>query len=109
MNFSEKLIDFETEIKDYFLSKIKDGERFELVTEEQIAELGNELLFELPQVNSSNKYNEMVSYGIVAIERKGITINLYCSGIGENEGNSYIFSFYEITTNELCFIADYLK
>ena len=108
MKFTEKLIAFEQEIKDYFLSKVKDGEKVEFIASEDISD-DDWNVMEFPQVTSENKYNEVVCYSIIAIERSGETINLYGYGLGEYLGQSYIFSFYEIPTNELCFIADYLK
>ena len=108
MNFSKKLIDFEQEIKDYILTKVKDGEKLELISEEDSSEDDWNLL-ELPQVSCENRYDEVVRYSIVAIERNGITINLYGKGLGENFGESGIFNFYQLNANELCFIADFLK
>lgn len=77
MKFVEKVIALEEEIKNYILSKVQDGEKLELVTQQQIAESDNDVLYELPQVDCENRHDEIIRYGIVAIERKGITINFY--------------------------------
>lgn len=109
MNFTEKVIQLQDEAKNYILSKVQDGGKLELVTEEQIAESSNEIFYELPQVTLENKYNEVTCYCIVSIERQGTSIDLYGYGLGDNWGESYIFTPYELNVNELCYIADYLK
>lgn len=109
MKFTDKIIALEEEIKNYFLSKLKDGEKLDLVTKQQIAESDNDILFELPQVDCENRHDEIIRYCIVAIERSDNTINFYGSSLGDNFGESGIFNFYELSANELCFIADYLK
>jgi len=108
MKFAEKVIALEEEIKNYLLSKVKDGEKIELISEEDSSEDDWNLL-ELPQISSENRYDEVVRYSIVAIERSGKTINFYGKGLGENFGESGIFNFYQLNANELCFIADFLK
>lgn len=109
MNFTDKIIALEAEAKNFILSKVKDGERFNLISDEEIEERGEEILFELPQAHCENKYNEINYFAITAIDRKGESLDLYGKGIGENYGESYIFSPYELTANELCTLADYLK
>jgi len=108
MNFTDKIIALEDEMKKYIISKLKDGERFNLISDEEIEE-GVDALWDLPIVDLSNKYNESCSFVIVAIDRKGESIDLYGKGIGEHYGESYIFSPYELTANELGSVADYLK
>jgi len=109
MKFTDKIIALEEEIKNYLLSKVKDGEKLEFVNKKQIAESGNDILFELPQVDCENRYDEIVRYCIVAIERTGETFNLHGTSLSENFGESGIFSFYELSANELCFIADFIE
>ena len=110
MNFIDKVIQLQDEAKNYILSKLQDGEKIELISEQQIVESeDNDILYDLPQADYINKYNELVSYAIIAIEREGESLNLYGFGIGENFGMAYIFSFYELTANQICWIADYLK
>ena len=109
MNFTDKVIQLEAEMKEFILSKVTDGEKFELISLDQIDEEGNDVLYDLPQANVQNKYNEVGTYAIIAIERKENSIDLYGRGIGENWGDSYIFSPYELTANELSWVADYLK
>jgi hypothetical protein len=109
MNFTDKVIALEDEARKFILSKVQDGERLELISLDQIEEEGNDALFDLPQAHCQNKYNEVSSYAIVGIDRKGESIDLYGRGIGDNWGESYIFSPYELTANELCWVADYLK
>jgi hypothetical protein len=107
MNFSEKVIALQDEAKSYILSKIKDGEKLELISEEDCAD--DWLLTELPQVDCENRYDEVVRYSIIAIERSGESINFHGKALGENFGASGIFSFYQLNANEICFIADYLN
>ena len=107
MNFSDKVIALEDEMKNYIISKLKDGERFNLISHEEIED--DEVLWDMPIVDLSNKYNESCSFAIIAIDRKGESIDLYGKGIGEHFGQSYIFSPYELTANELGSVADYLK
>ena len=107
MNFTQKVIALQDEAKHYILSKVKDGERLELLSSDELED--DEKLWDLPLVDLSNKYNESCSFAIVGIDRKGESIDLYGKGIGENFGESYIFSPYELTANELCSLADYLK
>ena len=109
MNFTDKVIALEDEAKKYILSKVKDGERLDLISLEQIEEEGNDALFDMVQVSISNKYNEESWYAIIAIDRKGESLDLYGRGVGDNWGDSYIFSPYELTANQLCYLADYLK
>ena len=107
MNFSEKVIALEQEIKDYILTKLKDGEKIELITEENCED--DWLLTELPQVSCENRYDEIVRYSIVAVERIGESIHFHGKALGENFGESGFFSCYVLSVNELSFIADYLK
>lgn len=107
MNFSDKVIALEDEMKNYIISKLKDGERFNLISHEEIED--DEVLWDMPIVDLSNKYNESCSFAIIAIDRKGESIDLHGKGIGEHYGQSYIFSPYELTANELGSVADYLK
>jgi hypothetical protein len=109
MNFTEKVIQLEAEAKSYILSKLKDGERLELISPDQIEEEGNDAILDLPQAHCENRYNQVDYYAIVAIERKGESLDLYGRCIGENWGESYIFTPYELTANELCWVADFLK
>ncbi len=69
----------------------------------------DEILWELPNVELSNKYNELITYCIVAINREGESLDLYGYALGDNLGDSYIFTPYELTANQLCNLADYLK
>jgi hypothetical protein len=116
MNFTDKVIALEDEMKKYIISKVKDGERFNLISHEEIEDdevLWDmpivDFLWDLPSVEIINKYNESCTYAIIAIDRKGESIDLYGKGIGEHYGQSYIFSPYELTANELGNVADYLK
>ena len=107
MNFSERVIALEEEIIDYILSKLKDGEKVELIKSEDISD--DWLLTELPQVSCENRYDEIVRYSIVAVERIGESINFHGKALGENFGESGYFSTYVLNANELSSIADYLK
>jgi hypothetical protein len=107
MNFSEKIIAIEDEAKNFILSKLKDGEKVELISEENCED--DWLLTELPQVSCENRYDEIVRYSIVAVERIGESIHFHGKALGENFGESGFFSCYVLNANELCFIADYLK
>jgi hypothetical protein len=109
MNFTDKVIALEAEAKNFILSKVKDGERLDLISLDQIEERGNDVLYDMVQVSISNKYNEECWYAIIAIDRKGESLDLYGRGVGENLGEPYIFSPYELTANQLCWVADYLK
>ena len=109
MNFTDKVIALEDEAKKYILSKVQDGERLDLISLDQIEEEGNDALFDLPQAHCQNKYNEVSSYAIVGIDRKGESLDLYGYGLGEYLGDTYIFSPYELTANQICNLADYLK
>ena len=108
MNFTDKVIQLEAEAKSYILSKVKDGEKLELISPDLLGE-NNDELYGLPQAHCVNKYDEISTYAIVSIDRKGESLDLYGRGIGDNWGESYIFTPYELTTNEICYLADYLK
>jgi hypothetical protein len=107
MKFTDKILALQDEAKNYILSKIKDGETFELISKEELKD--DEILWDLPQVSLLNKYDESCSYAIIAIDRKGESLDLKGYGLGEHLGQSYIFSPYELTTNDLCYLADYFK
>lgn len=109
MNFTDKVLALEKEAKEFILSKVKDGEKLQLLSEEQIEEKGNDALFDLVQVSTTNKYNEESWFAIVAIDRQGESLDLHGKGVGENLGEPYIFSPYELTANQICWLADYLK
>ena len=110
MNFTDKIIALEDEMKKYIISKVQDGSKLELISQEELDNLeDDEILWDMPIVDLSNKYNESCSFAIVSIDRKGESIDLYGKGIGEHYGESYIFSPYELTANELGSVADYLK
>ena len=109
MKFTDKIIALEEEIKNYLLSKVKDGEKIDLVTKQQIDESDHDVLYELPQVDCENRHDEIIRYSIVAIERSGNSINFYGTSLGEEFGQSGIFNFYQLSVNELSFIADFLK
>jgi len=110
MNFTDKIIALEDEMKNYIISKITDGETLELILKEELDNLeDDEILWDMPIVDLSNKYNESCSFAIVAIDRKGQSIDLKGYGIGEHFKQFYIFSPYELTANELGSVADYLK
>jgi hypothetical protein len=110
MNFSEKIIAIEDEARNFILSKVKDNEVLELISKEDLDNLeDDERLWDLPSVEIINKYNESCTYAIIAIDRKGESIDLKGYGLGEYLGESYIFSPYELTANQICYLADYLK
>jgi hypothetical protein len=110
MNFTEKIIAIEDEAKKYILSKVKDGETFELISKEELDNLeDDERLWDLPSVEVINKYNESCTYAIIAIDRKGESLDLKGYGLGEYLGESYIFSPYELTANQISYLADYLN
>jgi hypothetical protein len=107
MKFTDKILALQDEAKSYILSKVKDGETFELISKEELKD--DEILWDLPQVSLLNKYDESCSYAIIAIDRKGESLDLKGYGLGEHLGQSYIFSPYELSTNDLCYLADYFK
>jgi len=107
MKFTDKILALQDEAKSYILSKVKDGETFELISKEELKD--DEILWDLPQVSLINKYDESCSYAIIAIDRKGESLDLKGYGLGEHLGQSYIFSPYELTANDLCYLADYFK
>jgi hypothetical protein len=107
MKFTDKILALQDEAKSYILSKVKDGETFELISKEELKD--DEILWDLPQVSLINKYDESCSYAIIAIDRKGESLDLKGYGLGEHLGQSYIFSPYELTTNDLCYLADYFN
>ena len=109
MNFTDKIIALQEEARKYILSKIKDGETFELISKEELEDSDSDAVWDLPQVNLINKYDESCTYAIIAIDRKGESLDLKGYGLGEYLGESYIFSPYELTANEICFLADYFK
>ena len=107
MKFTDKILALQDEAKSYILSKVKDGETFELISKEELKD--DEILWDLPQVSLINKYDESCSYAIIAIDRKGESLDLKGYGLGEHLGQSYIFSPYELTANDLCYLADYFN
>jgi hypothetical protein len=109
MNFTDKIIALEDEMKKYIISKVKDGETLELISKEELEDSDSDAIWDLPQVNLINKYDESCSYAIIAIDRKGESLDLKGYGLGEYLGESYIFTPYELSTNDLCYLADYLK
>jgi hypothetical protein len=109
MNFTDKIIALQEEARKYILSKIKDGETFELISKEELEDSDSDAVWDLPQVNLINKYDESCTYAIIAIDRRGESLDLKGYGLGEYLGQSYIFTPYELSTNDLCYLADYLK
>ena len=109
MNFTDKIIALEDEMKKYIISKVKDGETLELISKEELEDSDSDAIWDLPQVNLINKYDESCSYAIIAIDRKGESLDLKGYGLGEYLGESYIFTPYELSTNDLCYLADYFK
>jgi len=109
MNFTDKVLSLQDEAKSYILSKIKDGETFELISKEELKDSDSDAVWDLPQVNLINKYDESCTYAIVSIDRKGESLDLKGYGLGEYLGQSYIFTPYELSTNDLCYLADYFK
>jgi hypothetical protein len=110
MNFTDKVIALEDDARKYILSKVKDGEKLELISKEELDNVeDDEILWELPNVEFNNKYNELITYAIIGIDREGESLDLYGYALGDYLGDSYIFTPYELTANQLCFLADYLK
>jgi len=110
MNFTDKIIELEAEAKKFILSKVKDGERLELISKEELDNIeDDEILWDLPNVELSNKYNELITYAIISLDRKGESLDLYGYALGEYLGDKYIFTPYELTANQICNLADYLK
>ena len=110
MKFTEKVIQLEDEARKFILSKVQDGKKLELISKEELDNIeDDEILWELPNVELSNKYNELITYCIVAINREGESLDLYGYALGDNLGDSYIFTPYELTANQICNLADYLK
>jgi hypothetical protein len=109
MNFTDKIIALQEEARKYILSKIKDGETFELISKEELEDSDSDAVWDLPQVNLINKYDESCTYAIIAIDRRGESLDLKGYGLGEYLGQSYIFTPYELSTNDLCYLADYFK
>jgi hypothetical protein len=109
MNFTDKIIALQEEARKYILSKIKDEETFELISKEELEDSDSDAVWDLPQVNLINKYDESCTYAIIAIDRKGESLDLKGYGLGEHLGESYIFTPYELSTNDLCYLADYFK
>jgi hypothetical protein len=110
MKFTEKIIVIEDEARNFILSKVKDGEVFELIPKKELEELDDyDSLWDLPLVEIINKYNESCTYAIIAIDRKGESLDLKGYGLGDYLGESYIFSPYELTANQICYLADYLN
>jgi hypothetical protein len=109
MNFTDKVLALQDEARMFILSKLKDGETFELISKEELEDSDSDAIWDLPQVNLINKYDESCSYAIIAIDRKGESLDLKGYGLGEYLGESYIFTPYELSTNDLCYLADYLK
>jgi len=110
MNFTDKINAHVDELKNYIISKVQDGETLELISRKELDSLeDDEILWDMPIVDLSNKYNESCTFAIVSIDRKGESIDLKGYGIGEHFKQFYIFSPYELTANELGSVADYLK
>ena len=109
MKFTDKILALQDEAKSYILSKIKDGETFELISKEELKDSDSDAVWDLPQTTILNKYDESCNYAIISIDRKGESLDLKGYGLGEYLGQSYIFSPYELSTNDLCYLADYLK
>jgi hypothetical protein len=109
MNFTDKVLALQDEARMFILSKLKDGETFELISKEELEDSDSDAIWDLPQVNLINKYDESCSYAIIAIDRKGESLDLKGYGLGEYLGESYIFTPYELSTNDLCYLADYFK
>ena len=110
MNFTDKIIALEDEARKFILSKVKDGEKLELISKEELDNVeDDEILWDLPNVEFNNKYNELVTYAIIAINREDESLDLYGYALGEYLGDTYIFTPYQLTANQLCFLADYLK
>jgi hypothetical protein len=109
MNFTDKILSLQDEARKYILSKIKDGETFELISKEELEDSDSDAVWDLPQVNLINKYDESCTYVIIAIDRRGESLDLKGYGLGEYLGQSYIFTPYELSTNDLCYLADYFK
>jgi hypothetical protein len=109
MNFTDKILALQDEAKSYILSKIKDGETFELISKEELKDSDSDAVWDLPQTTILNKYDESCNYAIISIDRKGESLDLKGYGLGEHLGQSYIFSPYELSTNDLCYLADYFK
>jgi hypothetical protein len=110
MNFTDKILALQDEARKYILSKLKDGETFELISRKELDSLeDDEILWDIPIVDLSNKYNESCTFAIVSIDRNGESLDLKGYGLGEYLGQSYIFSPYELTANQICYLADYLK
>ncbi len=109
MNFTDKILALQDEARMFILSKLKDGETFELISKEELEDSDSDAVWDLPQVNIINKYDESCTYAIISIDRKGESLDLKGYGLGEYLGQSYIFTPYELSTNDLCYLADYLK
>ena len=110
MKFTEKVIQLEDEARKFILSKVQDGGKLHLISQEELDNIeDDEILWELPNVELSNKYNELITYCIVSINREGESLDLYGYALGDNLGDSYIFTPYELTANQICNLADYLK
>ena len=110
MSFTEKVIQIEDEARKFILSKVQDGGKLHLISQEELDNVeDDEILWDLPNVELSNKYNELTTYAIVSIDRKGESLDLYGYGLGDNLGDTYIFSPYELAANQICNLADFLK
>lgn len=114
MNFTDKVIELELDARKYILSKVQDGETLYLISKEELDnidtnESSDEILWELPNVELVNKYNECNTYAITSINRKGESLDLFGYCLGDNLGDTYFFSPYELTANQICNLADYLK
>jgi hypothetical protein len=109
MNFTDKILALQDEARMFILSKLKDGETFELISKEELEDSDSDAVWDLPQVNLINKYDESCTYAIIAIDKRGESLDLKGYGLGEHLGESYIFTPYELSTNDLCYLADYLK
>jgi len=109
MNFTDKILALQDEARMFILSKIKDGETFELISKEELKDSDSDAIWDLPQATILNKYDESCNYAIISIDRKGESLDLKGYGLGEYLGQSYIFTPYELSTNDLCYLADYFK
>ena len=111
MKFTERVIELENDARNFILSKVKDGETLYLISKDELDNIeDDEILWELPHINLINKYNESDTYAITSIDRKGESIDLHGYNIGsDNFGDTYIFTPYELTANEISHLADYLK
>jgi hypothetical protein len=109
MNFTDRVIELEDDARKYILSKVQDGGKLELISQEELKDSDSDAVWDLPQTTILNKYDESCTYAIIAIDRKGESLDLYGYCLGDNLGETYIFNPYELTANQICNLADYLK